>query len=258
MENIISRNLSVHQEHELLSKLEAAGLDSILAQNVIISKSNALAKEVVAFLQKRMIIFELTKSQKSAQAIMGGNFFGVEEAMLHFGVNPTPEQLATLAEVPFSPEVLNECKDSYILKAYFSKSIFEIWKKFGNLFCQNIGSIEEKFIREYSNTRWWLIRKTAVEESFSKDWEEQIKLISDSEEVPPAEVVVDTAVGFFNVTGERIFENEYVRTSTISDGHHVIVGCFVSGGLFLNDWDDGYRDGYIGLASSRKFRPLKS
>jgi hypothetical protein len=33
---------------------------------------------------------------------MGKNFFGIEEAVKHFGINPTNQQLAALLEVPFS------------------------------------------------------------------------------------------------------------------------------------------------------------
>lgn len=49
MTNIVSR-LSVHQEHELLLKLESAGLNDQLAQLVIDSKKNKLAKQLVEFL----------------------------------------------------------------------------------------------------------------------------------------------------------------------------------------------------------------
>jgi len=47
----MSRDLSVHQEHELLSALERAGLDKSLAQVVINSKDNESAKKVLAFMK---------------------------------------------------------------------------------------------------------------------------------------------------------------------------------------------------------------
>ncbi len=43
-----------------------------------------------------------TTSQKCAREIMGKNFFGIDEAIKHFGINPTPQQLAALSEIPFS------------------------------------------------------------------------------------------------------------------------------------------------------------
>ncbi len=47
MNSIVSRDLSVHQEHELLLKLEQAGLNSKMAQKVIESKNNRVAKEMI-------------------------------------------------------------------------------------------------------------------------------------------------------------------------------------------------------------------
>lgn len=47
MATMVSRTLSVHQEHELLLKLEAAGLDGRLAQRVVGSKGNVLASGIV-------------------------------------------------------------------------------------------------------------------------------------------------------------------------------------------------------------------
>ena len=45
-----NRKLSVHKEHELLQKLEDAGMNEELAQAVIESRGNKLAKGVVAFI----------------------------------------------------------------------------------------------------------------------------------------------------------------------------------------------------------------
>lgn len=47
----MSRILSISQEHELLQKLESAGLTSELAQKIITSKDNKLAKKVIEFLK---------------------------------------------------------------------------------------------------------------------------------------------------------------------------------------------------------------
>lgn len=44
----MARTLAIGQEHELLEKLEEAGLDSELAQKVIASKDNDLAQKLVA------------------------------------------------------------------------------------------------------------------------------------------------------------------------------------------------------------------
>lgn len=46
---IVSRTLSVHKEHEVLLKLEAAGLDDDLAQAIIDSKDNELGRNMIQF-----------------------------------------------------------------------------------------------------------------------------------------------------------------------------------------------------------------
>ena len=67
----VSRTLSVHKEHEVLLKLEAAGLDDDLAQKIIDSKDNDLAAKVIRLIQNGG--FEATTSQKRAREIMGTN-----------------------------------------------------------------------------------------------------------------------------------------------------------------------------------------
>lgn len=58
---IVGRTLSVHKEHELLLKLEAAGLIDDLAQKVIDSKGNELAKKLVGLISGNYSVSE-TKS----------------------------------------------------------------------------------------------------------------------------------------------------------------------------------------------------
>lgn len=50
METMVSRTLSVHKEHEFLLKLEVAGLNDDLAQKVIDSRGNKLARRVVGLI----------------------------------------------------------------------------------------------------------------------------------------------------------------------------------------------------------------
>ena len=49
MKNVVSHTLSVRKKHELLRKLEIAGLTGTLAQKVI--KDNKFATKVVEFIQ---------------------------------------------------------------------------------------------------------------------------------------------------------------------------------------------------------------
>jgi len=231
METIVSRNLSVHKEHEVLLKLEAAGLNDELAQKVIDSKGNDLAEKVVRLIQNGG--FEPSTSHKQARAIMGRNFFGVEEVIKHFGVNPSKQQLAYLAEVPFTEEVLKFCKDTHVLVAVFPMSILDIRSKVERkLFYSHDDAWYNKqaFANDKGEIGWQLVHKVPIADSTNKKWNDQQALLRDDEETPKAQVMVYTIVGQFLATGERLFEIIYVRCSDLdSDGYRVYVGGFDGG-----------------------------
>lgn len=253
MKTMVSRTLSVHKEHELLLKLETAGLTEPLAQKVIDSKGNELAAKVVKFIQNGG--FEPTTSQKRAREIMGKNMFGVEEAIQHFGVNPTRQQTLALSEIPFSEEVLQKAKDTHVLVAVFPLSVLEIrGKADSKLFYDQSWYNKESFAKERGEASWQLVRKTPVDNSTSKNWQEQLALIGEEDEVPTAQVMVCTIIGHYLTTGERLFEHIYVRTSSVdSDGGRVGVGYFDSHGLDVDVcWGDT-RSGILGVSSARKF-----
>jgi len=253
VETTVSRTLSVHVEHEVLLKLESAGLIDDLAQKVVDSKDNDLAMKVVRLIRNGG--FEPTTNQKRAREIMGKNFFGVEEAIEHFGVNPTRQQLAALSEIPFSEAVLEEKKNNHVLAAVFPLSILEIRGKVDSgLFYDQSWYNKQSFAKEYGEVCWQLVRKTPVDGSTSKNWSEQQALITEDDEVPSARVMTYIIIGHYLATGERLFEHVYVRTSSVdSDGNRVLVGSFDLAGLVVSYYWDDYRVGSIGVASSRKF-----
>jgi len=254
MDTIVSRTLSVHKEHEVLLKLEAAGLNDELAQKVIDSKGNDLAAKVVRLIQNGG--FEPSTSHKQARAIMGKNFFGVEEAIKHFGVNPSKQQLAYLAEVPFTEEVLKSCKDTHVLVAVFPMSILDIRGKVEHkLFYSHDDAWYNKqaFAKDKGEVGWQSVRNVPIADSTNKTWNEQQVLLSKDEETPKARVMVYTIIGHFLATGERLFENIYVRCSDLdSDGDRIDVGDVDAEGLDVHSWRDGYRYGIIGLSAARK------
>ena len=251
---MVSRTLSVHKEHEVLLKLETAGLTDELAQRVIDSKGNDLAMKVVRLISNGG--YEVTTNHKRAQEIMGRNYFGIEEAIRHFGVNPSRQQLAALSEVPFTEATLEECKNTHILVAVFPLSILEIRGKVPGsqrLFYNQDWYNRESFAKNRGKTEWHLVRKTPVDNSTSKTWNEQQALLAKNDEAPTARVMVYTIIGHYLATGERLFEQIYVRCSDVdSRGARVYVGGFVSHGLYVNYYWYDHRYDFIGVASARK------
>lgn len=252
MEIIVSPKISRGQGNEVLNALEAAGLTGVLAQKIVDSKENDLAVEMVRLVQNGG--FEPGASQKCAREIMGQNYFGIEEAIKHFGVNPSRQQLAALGEVPFSQAVLKACKNTHVLVAVFPLSILDIRGKVNSaLFYNQSWYNKETFAKDRGEADWHLIRKTPVENSTSLNWKEQQALLPSDEETPSARVMTYTIVGHFLSTGERLFEHVYVRCSDIdSGGLRGDVGGFNASGLDVNDYWDGCRDVNVGCSSDRK------
>lgn len=261
MKTVVSRTLSVHNEHELLLKLETAGLSEKLAQKVISSKGNRFAARVVKFIQNDG--FYPTTSQECARKIMGKNFFGIKEAIKHFGIDPMPQQLAVLSEIPFSEGVLEELKKTHVLTAVFPLSILEIRGKAGQKLFSSYNNTwyeNEPFAKERGEVNWQLVRKTPVDNSTSNNFQKQYALLGKDDEVPTTRVMVYTIIGHYLVTGKHLFKDVYVRTSFIMGlgGLSVGVGNFASEGLSLKrDWDE-YKYIYLGISSARKFLILKS
>jgi hypothetical protein len=101
--------------------------------------------------------------------------------------------------------------------------------------------------------RWYLIRKTAVENSFAKTFDDQKRFLGTSDEVPQACELVYAIVLYFMVTGEQLFPRVGVRTSSIYPvGRRVYVGRFDSLGLDIYSRWDGDRSDDGVIASARK------
>jgi len=212
-------------------------------------------------MRKRLVLFWLsggyspTISQKDARKIMGENFFGVEEAIRHFGVEPTEAQVAQIrafAKVPFPEEVLRQVKDTHILVAVFPLSILDIRAKTEDLFHDRTRYNSEKFAQDKGKFGWYLVRKHILPDSTGKTWQAQQELLKNNEEVSTAKVMIYTIIGHYLATSERLFEKVYNRCSDVfSGGSRICVGGFDSWGLQVGDWNDDFPYDYIGLTPSR-------
>ena len=198
---------------------------------------------------------EPTVSQKRGHEIMGRNMFSVEEAIKHFGVDPTRLQLVALSEIPFSGMALERAKDTHILVAVFPLSILDIHGNVQDkgLFGNQDYYKKEFFAKKRGEATWQLVRKTPVDNSTSKNWQEQRALLGKKDEVPSAQVMVYTIIGHFLATGERLFENVYVRTSSVfSSGPYVRVGRFDAKGLFVDRCRDDSGRALLEVSAAQK------
>ena len=253
---MVSDILSVHKQHEFLLELENAGLNDKLAQSVIISKNNMLAKKIVTLIQCNGFLPTISHSQKRAQKIMGQNFFGIEQAIQHFGIIPSAKQLAVLVEIPFTEEVLKKCKYTHILVAVFPLSMIQVRSKTTEkekLFYDQDWYDQEKFAHKKGKIIWRLIRKTPVDNSINKNWNEQQSLLKQDEYTPTGQTMTYTVMGHYLATGERLFKHIYVRCNDLtSGGFGVYMGDFNSGSFVIGDNCDDSRHDTLAVASARK------
>lgn len=247
-----NRELPVRQEHELLEKLEDAGLGTQEAQAIIESKDNMLARKVVAYIQRGG--YDPSTNQKRAKEIMGENYLGPEDAMKHFGVSFTDKELVQLREIPFTEAELEACKKTHILFAGYPLSILDIRNKAKHLFYNQGWYDNQAFAKnEKVNLQWYLIRKDEVPSSTSKTWQQQQSLLTDNETTPRASEVIYMVMLYCLVIGKRLFGNMYVRCSDLgSGGRRVYVGYFDSGGLYVFSGSGDCCGGYLGLVAARK------
>ena len=195
-----------------------------------------------------------TTSQKRAQEIMGKNFFGVKEAIKHFGINPTRTQLSALSEIPFSEAVLKESKNTHVLVAIFPLSILEIRGKVDSkLSYDQSWYKKESFAKERGEINWQLVCKTPKDNSRSKNWQEQQALLGKNDEVPTAQKMVYTIIGHYLATDEYLFKHTCVRTSSMFlDDNHVYVGDFDASGFYISYYENDRRSTHLGVSSARK------
>lgn len=195
-----------------------------------------------------------TTSQKRAEKIMERRFFGIDDAVEYFGVEPTEDQLKALSRIPFSKEVLKENKITHVLVAVFPLSIVDIKERVDStLFDQTHEWYYDDFFgNEKGKACWKLVRMTPVEGSKSKYWREQQFFITENEEVPTAQIMVYTIIGYYLKYDWRMFEKSAVITSSTDQAcSHIAIGYFrVDLGIY-GFWDSNGNSG-IGLASVRK------
>lgn len=222
------------------------------------------AAKAMADRQDKPFQFTNSDSHQFARNIMSKNFLGIPEACEHFKITPTEEQLAELAEIPFSEDTLCECKDTHILVADFGFSIFYVRKCVGRELFNDHEEYpwyyDEQFARETSDFCWRLIRKDMVTNSTKG----KRKLISGGEEVPSARAIVYVILLNYLVTGERMLEDTFViTTSTLTvkkpgNYHQILVGCFDGDGISIDGFCVDDNRGGTGCLTTISARELSA
>jgi hypothetical protein len=171
--------------------------------------------------------FNPSESHERARKIMGKNFFGVDDAIKYFGVNPTLKDLRAFEHLPWNEDFLTKKKNSYVLTAQFPIPLLAIHELHTDEFTFSVVNNrnwgDEDFAHESGEIGWQLIRKNPIANHLT--WEEQLKLVGEMEGVPKAAEMVYAMIGYRLKTGNILFKNTLARCSdkTSLDGR-VVVG----------------------------------
>ena len=232
------------------------------------------AKRVAEFMLRGGL--DASIHQKLARAVMGKNFFGVEDWSALYGVNFTQKQLRQVAEFPWGEDILNsicplcgkvvkDCHFAFVGldrvngKPLTILKLQEIHPATGQpkfySYAPSAWYSEQKFAKETTMSfRWYLLHQNIVPKSESKTYDEQKAMLAVDYEVPSAVAEATKDLLVFKKTGNFVNSSRYARCEDVtSGGYRVGVGGFGGSGLCVSAyWDDGRGDG-VGLAASRKF-----
>ncbi len=195
-----------------------------------------------------------------ARTILGKDFISPEEvAKSRKGVAYTDDQLSQFSDTVPSQEVLQWCRDNgYMVVAGPNRpmSLLEVRSLKSDHFYSKEGGwyAEQTFAQnDKVETRWIMFRKEPVPGSTSKNWNEQQALLSADEVTPNVAEVAWCLTTYKAVRNIYLLPSIYVRTSSLdSGGDRVYVGYFDAGGLGVDYWHDGIRDGPLGVSAGRK------
>jgi len=233
------------------------------------------AKRVAEFMLQGGLVG--SAHQKLARAILGKNFFGVEEWSFLYGVNFSNKQLREVAEFPWSEDVLNApCpfyKGKSVKETHFAFLGLDTFKgkpltilrwqelhpasgqpKFYSYAPDSWYSKEKFGNKPTCGFRWYLMPLEIVPESTNKTYAEQTAMLSADYEVPLAIEEITKVILYYRKNGIYLNSTRYGRCQDVaSNGYRVDVGYFVSEGLNVNRYWDDFHHHSIGLAASRKF-----
>ena len=259
---------------EITASLEVLDFHRVTSQHLARLRSDKnYACRVAEFMLRGGI--DGSVHHKLARAVMGQNFFGVEEwATLH-NVNFSKKQLREISEFPWGEDILNgPClfnKGKAVRETHFAflgldklnGSPLSILK-FQELYP---ASGQPKFysyapsswytghpfaVDKTMKLRWYLLLKDIVPNSISTSWDNQKALLPAEYEIPTA--VEETAKDLYVQRKTGIYPNlkVYARVDDrSSSGFHVVVGVCYDGGVHVDYcYDYGYS--VVGLGASRK------
>jgi hypothetical protein len=159
--------------------------------------------------------------------------------------------------VPWSIDTIREHAESHFLVFVPSVSLRQLVdiSEMGNLIADR-WFVSDTFATTKRASGWHLMLKTTIPDSGDKWWLEQRAMLSASEIVPDATTLAFAVVAYFLQNDIRLFETEYVRTSSErSSMVRVFLAKFDNQGLHFDHWNE---DHYKHIKITSELKPEES
>ena len=225
---------------------------------------------------------ESVRELREAKEIFGENFVGIEEIEKFRGLKFSEQEKKNIArmwtekvkEQKLTKEDLEQLeKEGFMVmlrsgtieheRKEIPATLGNLREKFKDLFYNQDWYNDEKFVKEDAvKLAWAIVKKEVLEESRSKDWDEQEEILKqwakehkvDPKFVTrrmPAEVAYDI-LAYYSARNERILENDWDWTAVrSSDGEFVSVGSFDADGLSVYGDARAYSRSDLGVCPAR-------
>ena len=224
---------------------------------------------------------------EEAKEIFGPDFLGPEAVEAIFGAELSQDELSQIETIPFTREELEKAKELGMMlvlrvprigkdkaaKPLTIKQLRGVFKgddKFGDpkkkkskiFYDQDWYNNEEFATKTTPSLGWGLVTKKILEESRSKNWDQQQEILKkwaeengiDPSQIrrrTPVEIAYDTLL-YYGTNKESLLENTWDWSGVqSSDGFFVLVGYFASGGLLVSSVTRDYTYSTLGVCPSR-------
>lgn len=202
----------------------------------------------------------LQTPQEAARAIMGKNYFGVEENQKYFGATFSTADAALYYDIPYLKSTLLDKKDTHILVLGLPGiSILDLQAKLpqGTIAFSSSWLASQPFAAKQSTGgAWFLVRKSVQLGSFNLNENVQYgTLLQGKEAVPDALMLTYAFAGYYMATGEVLMSGVFGRTLQhvdVGTGYPdsvIVGGNAYSGKIGIGNVPTAAVDPTIGLAS---------
>ncbi len=204
-----------------------------------------------------------------ARSILGKDFISADQIMTARGVTYTEDQQIALGKSLPNKATLEAIRDAGMMLVAgppTAMSILDIRALHAGYFHSEGPDQDDEDWYDHSSEKfsrndkiealgWLALRKEPVDDSLSKNWEEQQALVKAPMYVPNAAELAWGLTTYKAVNDVNLLEDDiYVRTSSVNSvGDRVFIGDFDADGLGVYDYWDGDRISSLGVSSARKF-----